>query len=140
MPPAAPVASLLMMDDDDDEDVVFTNGDLTSAHWAQFEAVRREGHLCDVRIRVGDLVLSAHRVVLTVTIPYFRAMFTSHMREANAAEVQIGGIDSTTADTMIEPETVEALVSVPSANLGVVVRSTTRTRAGCASTCATCSR
>ena len=36
------------------------------------EDIRRQGKLCDVNLRVGENVFSAHRIVLAATIPYFR--------------------------------------------------------------------
>jgi hypothetical protein len=71
--------------------VTFTHGEHAPLTFGQFEQIRRDGHLCDVRLRVGDAVFSAHRIVLAATVPYFRAMFTGHMREANMAEIVIGG-------------------------------------------------
>ena len=36
------------------------------------EDIRRQGKLCDVNLRVGENVFTAHRIVLAATIPYFR--------------------------------------------------------------------
>ena len=37
------------------------------------EDIRRQGKLCDVNLRVGENVFTAHRIVLAATIPYFRS-------------------------------------------------------------------
>ena len=39
----------------------------------QMEDIRRQGKLCDVNLRVGENVFTAHRIVLAATIPYFRS-------------------------------------------------------------------
>ena len=39
--------------------------------------MRLSGDMCDVRLIVGDKCVSAHKIVLAATSPYFHAMFTS---------------------------------------------------------------
>lgn len=87
---------------------MFERQDHATAVFPQFDAIRREGLLCDIRIRVGEsvfrfkigklyathlfyLIFSAHRVVLSATVPYFRAMFCSNMIESQQDEISIGG-------------------------------------------------
>lgn len=40
-------------------------------------AMRHEQQFCDIELEVDGLVISAHKLVLAATIPYFRAMFSS---------------------------------------------------------------
>lgn len=57
------------------------------------ESLWRERTLCDVEIDAsGEGVVQAHRVVLAAGIPYFRAMFTSNLRESQAHRVSIKGV------------------------------------------------
>lgn len=57
------------------------------------ESLWRERTLCDVEIDAsGEGVVQAHRVVLAAGIPYFRAMFTSNLRESQAHRVSIRGV------------------------------------------------
>ncbi|KAH7935923.1 hypothetical protein HPB52_015178 [Rhipicephalus sanguineus] len=57
------------------------------------ETLWRERKLCDVEIDAsGEGVVLAHRVVLAAGIPYFRAMFTSNLRESHAHRVSIKGV------------------------------------------------
>jgi hypothetical protein len=44
----------------------------------------------DVNIRVGEECFPAHRAILAVQSPVFRAMFTSNMREQHSRAVEIG--------------------------------------------------
>ncbi|CDW52269.1 Kelch 1 and BACK and BTB domain containing protei n [Trichuris trichiura] len=57
-----------------------------------FQELRRDGLLCDVTLLAEGKRLSAHRVVLAATIPYFRAMFTIDMMEKSAQEINIQDI------------------------------------------------
>ena len=45
------------------------------------DELRRDGVLCNVVLRVGQLSLPAHRAVLASCSPYFRAMFTAKLSE-----------------------------------------------------------
>ncbi|KAL1469296.1 hypothetical protein MTO96_004998 [Rhipicephalus appendiculatus] len=57
------------------------------------ESLWRERKLCDVEIDAsGEGIVQAHRVVLAAGIPYFRAMFTSNLRESQAHRVSIKGV------------------------------------------------
>lgn len=56
--------------------------------------MRDSGILCDVQLLTLDsdgkeATLSAHKVVLAASIPFFRGMFTGGMAEANQAKVQL---------------------------------------------------
>ena len=43
--------------------------------------------------KVGDQQLSAHRIVLAASIPYFHAMFTHDMVESKQDEIGMQGIE-----------------------------------------------
>ena len=47
---------------------------------AQF---REQGEFIDVGLKVGEMVFSAHRIVLTANSDYFHAMFAHGMKESN---------------------------------------------------------
>ena len=44
-------------------------------------------------LQVGEQRLTAHRIVLASTIPYFHAMFTSDMVESKQDEITMQGIE-----------------------------------------------
>lgn len=50
---------------------------------------RKEGFLCDVTLNVRGVFLNAHRNVLAASSPYFRALFTSEMRESQDNSIEI---------------------------------------------------
>nr|XP_039269607.1 kelch-like protein 12 [Styela clava] len=58
--------------------------------------LRSENVLCDVTIKCQDVELPAHRVVLAASSSYFRAMFTTGMREKDQSVVEIKGMSSNT--------------------------------------------
>uniref|UniRef100_UPI00398EC39E kelch-like ECH-associated protein 1A n=1 Tax=Pristiophorus japonicus TaxID=55135 RepID=UPI00398EC39E len=70
------------------------------------QELRRERQLCDVTLRVAhggkEQVFVAHRVVLSACSPVFRAMFTSNLRERQAAEIRLEGIHPRAMERLIE--------------------------------------
>ncbi|XP_070175523.1 kelch-like protein 18 [Littorina saxatilis] len=87
---------------DGEDTVLFKQADLPAVAFPTIADIRRQGKLCDVTLKVGDQRFSAHRVILAATIPYFNAMFTHDMVEANMSEITMEGI---------EPSALEALVN-----------------------------
>ena len=53
---------------------------------AQF---RDEGEFIDVRLKVGEDVFPAHRIVLAANSDYFHAMFTDGMKESNQEVIEL---------------------------------------------------
>ncbi|KIH44098.1 BTB/POZ domain protein, partial [Ancylostoma duodenale] len=53
------------------------------------EQLRSDGHLCDVEFLVENETISAHKIVLAASIPYFKAMFTTDMSEARNHRIRI---------------------------------------------------
>lgn len=78
----------------DEDYVLFKQEDLFAENLPQMREIRRQGKLCDVTIRVDDQSFSAHRIVLSATIPYFYAMFMNEMREQSEKEVTMKEIEA----------------------------------------------
>ena len=57
-------------------------------------ALRTEGTFCDVIIVVDGEEFPVHKSVLSAASPYFKAMFTCNLAEANLAKVPINGVES----------------------------------------------
>ena len=81
---------------------IFQMREHCSGSFAVMNQLRREGHLLDVRFRIGDSVFSAHRIVLASCSPYLRAMFTCGMKETNQEEIQLRDIEPQAMDLLIE--------------------------------------
>ncbi|ESO08187.1 hypothetical protein HELRODRAFT_75143 [Helobdella robusta] len=58
--------------------------------------------LCDVVIVVGDLLIKAHRLVLSSSSDYFAAMFTSDVLEATQEEIVMKEVDPESLHTLIK--------------------------------------
>ena len=50
---------------------------------------REEGEFIDVRLRVGEDVFPAHRIVLAASSDYFHAMFAHGMKESNQEVIEL---------------------------------------------------
>ncbi|XP_013773777.1 kelch-like ECH-associated protein 1 isoform X2 [Limulus polyphemus] len=48
--------------------------------------------LCDVEIRVANEIFHAHKIVLAAASPYFKAMFTSGLKESEMSVINIQGV------------------------------------------------
>ncbi|CAG0917233.1 unnamed protein product [Notodromas monacha] len=87
--------------DCDDVFVHCEQGSLARAAFPVMEEIRRSGKLCDVTVKAADQLISAHRIVLAATIPYFHAMFTHDMVESKQREITIQGIEPSALETLI---------------------------------------
>lgn len=61
---------------------------------AQMNKMRLRSDFCDVGLEVGGQVFKVHRLVLAASSPYFSALFSGGMREADKDQVQIIGVDT----------------------------------------------
>ncbi|XP_010209942.1 PREDICTED: kelch-like protein 28 [Tinamus guttatus] len=87
--------------------------------------LRQHHELCDIVLRVGDVKIHAHKVVLASISPYFKAMFTGNLSEKENAEVEFQCMDEAALQAIVEyaytgtvfisQDTVESLL--PAANL-----------------------
>ncbi|KIH56264.1 BTB/POZ domain protein [Ancylostoma duodenale] len=69
--------------------------------FAALNDLRCNGQLCDIVLVVEGRKISAHRVVLAASIPYFRVMFTTEMLEANQTEVVLQELDYETLEQLV---------------------------------------
>lgn len=69
---------------------------------AQMNKMRLRTDFCDVGLKVGDRVFRVHRLVLAASSPYFSALFSGGMREADKEEVQILGVETQVFEVLLE--------------------------------------
>lgn len=69
---------------------------------AQMNKLRLRTDFCDVSLNVGGQVFRVHRLVLAASSPYFSALFSGGMREADKDEVQIIGVDPAVFESLLE--------------------------------------
>ncbi|XP_029657468.1 kelch-like protein 12 [Octopus sinensis] len=83
--------------------------------------VRRNSQLFDVRLKVEEVVINAHRIVLCACSNYFRKMFLCGMVESTSDEIHIQNVDSRimqlivdyayTGEILISSQNVERLLA-----------------------------
>ncbi|CAB1317257.1 unnamed protein product [Coregonus sp. 'balchen'] len=69
---------------------------------AQMNKMRLRADFCDVRLWLGGRVFSVHKLVLAASSPYFSALFSGWMSEADKEEVQILGVESCMINVTVE--------------------------------------
>lgn len=74
----------------------------TAEAFSRLTDMRIENKLCDVVIKLDELKINAHRVVLAACSPYFLAMFSGEMRESHQGEVTIKGFVPTAVKSLVE--------------------------------------
>lgn len=67
-----------------------------------FACLRRQNELCDVVLNVGNTKISAHKIILCASSPYFKAMFTNELAESKQTEVTIKDIDENAMEMLID--------------------------------------
>ena len=76
--------------DPSDECYHFTQSDMAQQSYPVLQELRLQGKLLDVQVLVGQSCrVSAHKVVLAATVPYFSGMFTNDLIEATQDEIRI---------------------------------------------------
>lgn len=69
---------------------------------AQINKMRLRTDFCDVGLKVGSRVFRVHRLVLAASSPYFSALFSGGMREADKEEVQILGVETEVFEVLLD--------------------------------------
>lgn len=69
---------------------------------AQINKMRLRADFCDVGLKVGGRVFKVHRLVLAASSPYFSALFSGGMSEADKEEVQILGVDTDVFEVLLD--------------------------------------
>ncbi|CAB1326478.1 unnamed protein product [Coregonus sp. 'balchen'] len=69
---------------------------------AQMNKMRLRTDFCDVRLRLEGRVFSVHKLVLAASSPYFSALFSGGMSEADKEEVQILGVEAPVFEVLLE--------------------------------------
>ncbi|XP_028986935.1 actin-binding protein IPP isoform X2 [Betta splendens] len=69
---------------------------------AQMNKMRLRTDFCDVGLKVGGQVFRVHRLVLAASSPYFSALFSGGMKEAQKEEVQILGVETEVFEILLE--------------------------------------
>ena len=69
---------------------------------AQMNKMRLRTDFCDVGLKVGSRVFMVHRLVLAASSPYFSALFSGGMREADKEEVQILGVETQVFEILLD--------------------------------------
>ena len=82
------------MDMDSSDVYIYTQDDIGVQSFHMFDELRQHDKLCDITIVVDSRTFRAHRVVLSATIPYFHAMFTTDMLESKQTEIAIQAVSS----------------------------------------------
>lgn len=62
---------------------------------------KKKENLCDVTLKVEDQEIHAHRIILSMTIPYFEVMFLSSFRESSERTIKMHGIDANILEDLI---------------------------------------
>lgn len=65
------------------------------------DMMRSHQMLTDVIVEVGDETFHAHKVILAAASPYFKAMFTGGLREADMNRVKLQGLSPTAMARLI---------------------------------------
>ena len=76
-------------DVDGDIITVFHDKQHSNSVFSAMQQFRQEGLFTDVTIKVNNKMFEAHRNVLAASIPYFKSMLTTNMKEAKETEIVI---------------------------------------------------
>lgn len=62
----------------------------------------RDRSLCDVTLIAGETSIPCHRLVLATCSPYFRAMFTTEMRESRQDVIRLKDMDESCLELLVD--------------------------------------
>ncbi|KAG7263808.1 hypothetical protein CRUP_006576 [Coryphaenoides rupestris] len=84
------------------EQVPFASDRYARLILAQMNRMRLRADFCDVRLRVGERAFQVHRLVLAASSPYFCALFSGGMKEADKEEVHILGVEAGIFEVLLD--------------------------------------
>ena len=85
---------------------IFHDEQHSSSAFSEMQQFRQEGLFTDVTIKVNNKMIEAHRNVLAASIPYFKSMLTTNMKEATQDVIEIkdeeeGGVADSAMESLI---------------------------------------
>ena len=86
--------SSIRNDQKSNDQLLHGSGDSVQNRLGALDNLRRQHFLCDVTLETDCYKCDAHKVVLAACSDYFRAMFTSSMKEQSMDTIPLQGIDS----------------------------------------------
>lgn len=78
-----------------DDDMTFCMSNYSKELLKMMFVMRSHNMLTDVVLEVSQELFPAHKVVLSAASPYFKAMFTGGLKEAEMSRIQIQGVSKT---------------------------------------------
>ena len=75
--------------------------DILNGMVTNLSSLRQDESLCDVTLKIGDMSIKAHKVVLAASTPYFNAMFTNQMLESSLNEVKLQEVDEKSVNELV---------------------------------------
>lgn len=87
---------------ENEERVLYQPEHHMSQAFGALEAMRKTNRLCDVVVKVADLSLNAHRVILAACSPYFNAMFSGDNLESQKGVVTFKEVDPDAIQSLID--------------------------------------
>ena len=79
--------------------------DLSECHrkevFSKLENLRRSKLMCDVKLRVGDREILAHKLLLVSSVPYFYSMFTHDLVESRQDSITLKDMDPQSVETIV---------------------------------------
>ena len=84
-----------------DDSFVFSDEKYSRDVLMRLCGLRKQGIMCDVTIKIEDEEFYAHRNILSASSDYFFAMFNGNMKERDAREVTISGVDKDSMKTIM---------------------------------------
>nr|XP_039258062.1 kelch-like protein 12 [Styela clava] len=79
-----------------------TNSTQASLLMTSLDSLREQNILCDFDVKVGDKSFRAHRCVLAASSGYFKAMFSSKMKESRDGFIDMKNVDQNGISQCIE--------------------------------------
>ena len=86
----------------DKQQLVYHPQEHTKEAFSRLIDMRESSKLCDMVVKVGDLTINAHKVILAVCSPYFNAMFSGDMMESQQGVVHIKDFNPQAVESLIE--------------------------------------
>lgn len=64
--------------------------------------LRKRQELCDIILNCGDTQISAHKLILSVSTPYFKSLVENKYKDSKQGEIRIDGLDGSAVQNIVE--------------------------------------